>query len=384
MAFWPDIVSNLLPGFALLITCTSLIFLIAMKKASGGFIIAFYTLRAMDLLLGLSLFYAGFHGILLSVYSEQNEQIPPIKCLFTAAHLHFWLFTDSAQILLLTLLCVDQFISVVWTKRHKEFSEYYFNTAFIIILLLFSFISFIPAWINPILLSENSTIKISSFCSMQDVFGQFYYNIQLEIRKWFPIGCIICLFIILIILFSLQLIQKGHFKWSDNNKQSTKLFILILCRIILFTIYIHIPILELPLIMKIILPNYYNNKLNTKSNISIIPNEQKFLQEILIRIWQSLLIGLLEPILDIIFIPQFPAEIFSFFNLNKMKRTWQSVDDPPRQNQIVGSSGFDIFGSFHSITGNIIGEAGIPMELNADIQRSLKFFIRIYQSFYDF
>jgi len=32
------------------------------------------------------------------------------------------IFTDSAQLLLLALLCVDQFISVVWTKRHKEVS----------------------------------------------------------------------------------------------------------------------------------------------------------------------------------------------------------------------------------------------------------------------
>jgi len=30
-----------------LTTCTSLVFLIAMKKASGGFIAAFYTLRVM-------------------------------------------------------------------------------------------------------------------------------------------------------------------------------------------------------------------------------------------------------------------------------------------------------------------------------------------------
>nr|CAD2203153.1 unnamed protein product [Meloidogyne enterolobii] len=317
MRFWPDLVSNLLPGFALLTTCTSLVFLIAMKKASGGFIAAFYTLRVMDLLLGLSLFYAGFHGILLSVYTEQNEQIPPIKCLFTAVHLHFWIFTDSAQLLLLALLCVDQFISVVWTKRHKEFSEYYFNTAFIFFVLILSMFSFIPAWIQPIISSENSTIKVSSFCAMQDVLGQNFYNIQLEIRKWFPFVCIAILCLTALILFSLQLIQKGHFKWSDNNKQSTKLFLLLLCRAFLFIVCVHIPLLELPLVMKTAFPD---RRSSNKLDVSKIPNEQRFLQEILIRIWQSLLIGLFEPLLDAFFLPQFPAEICAFFNLHEVNK----------------------------------------------------------------
>jgi hypothetical protein len=44
----------------------------------------------IDLLLGLSLFYAAFHGILLSVYGNQNEDMPPLRCLFTALHLHIW------------------------------------------------------------------------------------------------------------------------------------------------------------------------------------------------------------------------------------------------------------------------------------------------------
>jgi hypothetical protein len=137
----------------------------------------------VDLLLGFSLFYAGFHGILLSVYADQNESMPPIRCLFTAAHLHIWVFTDSAQFLLLGLLCSDQFISVVWTKRHKEvwwhslnpfqnhlqFSEYYFNFISLLLLLLIASFSLGPAWIQPILDVDNSTIRVSSYCAMQDV-----------------------------------------------------------------------------------------------------------------------------------------------------------------------------------------------------------------------
>jgi len=38
--------ANFYPKFQLT-TCTSLVFLIAMKKTSGGFIAAFYTLRVM-------------------------------------------------------------------------------------------------------------------------------------------------------------------------------------------------------------------------------------------------------------------------------------------------------------------------------------------------
>ncbi|CAK5034428.1 unnamed protein product [Meloidogyne enterolobii] len=166
---------------------------------------------------------------------------------------------------------------------------------------------------------------------MQDVLGQNFYNIQLEIRKWFPFVCIAILCLTALILFSLQLIQKGHFKWSDNNKQSTKLFLLLLCRAILFIVCVHIPLLELPLVMKTAFPDRRSsNKLDVsksffnfeKKNIFYlfkrIPNEQRFLQEILIRIWQSLLIGLFEPLLDAFFLPQFPAEICAFFNLHEV------------------------------------------------------------------
>jgi hypothetical protein len=59
-----------------------------------------------------------------------------------------------------------------------------------------------------------------------------------------------------------------------------------------------------------------------------------------------------------------------------VKRNWQSADDPPAPNKSVGTSGWDIFGSFHSMTGNIVGEAGIPLELNADIQRSVSFYYK--------
>lgn len=92
---------------------------------------------------------------------------------------------------------------------------------------------------EPILVAENSSILVSSYCAMQDVssgfwlhqmnenvlmkaFGNDFYAIQLEVRKWFPLigTAALCLLIVLICI--LQFSQKGRFKWSDNNMQSTQ------------------------------------------------------------------------------------------------------------------------------------------------------------------
>lgn len=48
MPFWPDLVFQVLPGFGLVSSCTSLVYLLAMRKAQlDGFFAAIYALRAM-------------------------------------------------------------------------------------------------------------------------------------------------------------------------------------------------------------------------------------------------------------------------------------------------------------------------------------------------
>uniref|UniRef100_A0A914I414 Uncharacterized protein n=1 Tax=Globodera rostochiensis TaxID=31243 RepID=A0A914I414_GLORO len=83
-----------------------------------------------------------------------------------------------------------------------------------------------------------------------------------------------------------------------------------------------------------------------------------------------------QPLLDVLLLPEFLKKIGDFFNLTELKRTWQSADDPPVPNRSVATSGWDMFGSFHSHTGNIIGEAGLPMQLNASVQRSVSFYYK--------
>ncbi|KAL3090082.1 hypothetical protein niasHS_006534 [Heterodera schachtii] len=89
-----------------------------------------------------------------------------------------------------------------------------------------------------------------------------------------------------------------------------------------------------------------------------------------------LMLDFSQPLLDALLLPDFLKRIGEFFNLTEMKRTWQSADDPPLPNRSAATSGWDLFGSFHSTTGNIIGDAGIPMELNADKQRSVSFYYK--------
>ncbi|KAI3420979.1 hypothetical protein GPALN_014606 [Globodera pallida] len=246
---WPDLIFRLLPGVGLLSTCAALTFLVALRRVQmDGFLAVIYVQRVLDLLLGLSLFYAGFHGIHLSVQygSEQDaHQMPPIQCLFTALHLHIWVYTDSAQLLLLTLLCVDQFISVAWTKRHKEFSEYYFHPGVLAVLLVCASGAFVPAWHAPIRLADNGTVQISSFCEMPETFGQHFYGIYLLVRELAPVPAIGALSATAFAVLTLQLIQRGRFKWSDNNCQSAKCLLLILCRSLLLLAAVHLPLATL-------------------------------------------------------------------------------------------------------------------------------------------
>lgn len=48
------------------------------------------------------------------------------------------------------------------------------------------------------------------------------------------------------------------------------------------------------------------------------------------------------------------------------------LDDPPLPKH-VGAVGLE-FGSWYSTTGNIIGEAGVPYEVDADKQRSVSYY----------
>ncbi|CAD5226638.1 unnamed protein product [Bursaphelenchus xylophilus] len=102
--------------------------------------------------------------------------------------------------------------------------------------------------------------------------------------------------------------------------------------------------------------------------------QQDQIVEIALRISYSVTFGVLEPLILFKVFPEYRTEFYNFFlrYSHNTKRTWQSAEDPP-DSKNIGGEGLD-FGSWYSSAGNIIGEAGLPYEMNADKQKSVSFY----------
>ncbi|KAI1729905.1 Serpentine Receptor, class TX [Ditylenchus destructor] len=354
----PDFVYKILPVFGFLLFTSSSIYVVVMRKQKGGILMAVYYMQCLDVLLGLSLFYMGFHGVFIGVYSDESDEVQPFTCLFTALHLHIWCFVDAAGVALLSIMCFDQVISVIWSKTHKGISEYYSQVPCICFILVLSSGVFVPAWMEPIKLSNNSTITISPFCMFDDVVGSEFYDMDLAIRKLSPIIEIAILAFAGFSLLVLQLSQSWSFKWSDNNRDSSKFYYYTLIRCILLLVSMYMPL-----------------GMFAWSSEPAVPGREfrDGSKEIALRVSQAVFLGLLQPLNNLFVLPRFRSQLLEFCGAKEHARTWQSADDPPAMKTIEGKDGL-YFGSWYSTAGNIIGEAGVPYELDAEKQRSVSFF----------
>lgn len=96
--------------------------------------------------------------------------------------------------------------------------------------------------------------------------------------------------------------------------------------------------------------------------------------EYIIRFSQGVAYGIIQPGPSILLLPKYYEALKVFWNkyAHNTKRNWESADDPPvNKNQ---NSSDPVFGSWYSSAGNICGEAGVPVEFNADKQRSISFY----------
>uniref|UniRef100_A0A915CU57 Uncharacterized protein n=1 Tax=Ditylenchus dipsaci TaxID=166011 RepID=A0A915CU57_9BILA len=330
----PDVVYKLLPFFGFIICATSFLYL--------------------DFVFGLSLFYMGFHGVFTGVYSDETEQVQPYKCLYKAVHLHIWCFVDAANLALLIMVSLDQLVSVIWSKTHKDIAHYYFHLATIVCILLGCSVVLVPASVQYSLeLAANSSVTVSPYCCLEEVFGQQFYVIQLASRKWLPLAAISLLAITGFALLALQLSQNWNFKWSDNNMESSKFYYYTLIRSVLMAACMHIPIF-----------------LFQRTSLVLDDSSSR---EVVFRVAQALLLGIVQPISNLFVLPRFFPTVNELFAGKEAERDWQGADDPPMPKNTDGKPGM-FFGSWYSSTGNIIGEAGVPYELNADKQRSVSFY----------
>ena len=96
------------------------------------------------------------------------------------------------------------------------------------------------------------------------------------------------------------------------------------------------------------------------------------------RVSYALVVPIFQPMWHLMIIEKYSENIGMFFNRYSYntERRWQSMNDPPLERTAVNRVHLDRhgdvnpFGSWYSNTGNIAGEAGVPV----DQQRSVSFY----------
>ncbi|KAI6176128.1 hypothetical protein M3Y97_00764900 [Aphelenchoides bicaudatus] len=344
----PAFIFELLPAFGFLLCITSFSYLWLMRSKQSGVFVTVYAFQVLDTILGITLFYAGFHGSAVLANTDDNTFVRPIQC-YIAFHISGWCVLDVTSAAILLILCFDQIISVLYSKTHKNISSFYLQPFMMFLLFVLSFGILKPAWSYAIDNSENSTILISPFCSMYTVFDDDFYQIELAIRMFAPLISLGMLFLAALILLCYQLSQNWQFKWSDNNDESVRCFNFALIRTLLTVFAIHSPVW------------FLKPKLDGAD-------------EICLRMFYAGVMAIVQPLILLKLFPDYLSEIRKFFFNHSNKRNWQSAEDPPTENdKKIG--GLD-FGSWYSTGGNILGEAGVPyvIELDAERQKSISFY----------
>jgi len=105
---------------------------------------------------------------------------------------------------------MDQLISAVSTRLHSILSPFYFDSCGIASLLLLSSLALVPAWARPVELVNNTTETVSPYCSMDEVFGEEFYDWEVLARMWVPLASLGVMALATVFLLSLR-VRHG---WS--------------------------------------------------------------------------------------------------------------------------------------------------------------------------
>uniref|UniRef100_A0A1I7XDN5 G_PROTEIN_RECEP_F1_2 domain-containing protein n=1 Tax=Heterorhabditis bacteriophora TaxID=37862 RepID=A0A1I7XDN5_HETBA len=271
---------------------------------------AFQTMQyfaVVDLIAGMATIYSGFHGVVITIYGNTGE-----------------------------------------------ISSFYLNWKVICVLALLSCGSLIPAFTFPFENMHNSSVHIPSLCRFDEVVGSEYYLAHVLAMQWVPIAGVGLLALTLIIYAVRQTRQKWSYNWSENNSHTKQLFATAFLRCFLAGVSVHVPLLF----------------------VSRSPkgSEMETLKDFLIRLSYYIIVPILQPLWYVFIMPEFHTNISMLFNQYSYntERKWQSADDPPREPHHVDIHGdVNPFGSWYSTTGNIAGEAGVPVVGN---ERSISFY----------
>ncbi|CAJ0601737.1 unnamed protein product [Cylicocyclus nassatus] len=347
-----DLLYDLLPVLGFVLFGSSILILVVMRKSTGAFRFTVW-FAVNDLLVGLATIYAGFYGVVLTIYGKSGEMVTPSRCLLPAIHVPAWLFFDVFHLLLLLMFCFDRLMLMFVPVAYSRVSAVYLNWAIFFILFVASGAFVSPAFALSIESLRNESIVIPSICRLADVTGENYYLMHTLAMQWVPLAGMACVMLSLLMYGIRRTRQKWSYNWSEESENSKQLYVAIFLRCLLMVFSVHVPLLFL----------YRTPSMNQLDDI----------KDFLVRIPYYTFVGALQPLWYVLAMPEFSNNIRLLFNQygQNTERKWQSADDPPQSVDNMDPHGdVNPWGSWYSSAGNVTGEAGLPL----GNERSISFY----------
>ncbi|CAI5449420.1 unnamed protein product [Caenorhabditis angaria] len=349
-----DLIYEILPVIGFGIISISIFIIIVMRKCEKSLMFCLF-FAISDLLTGIAVIINGFYGVIVTIYGSSIEQIQPINCFYRAPHITILIFTDYLHLLILCCFTIDRFIQILVPVSYGRICEVLINWKLFAFLSICAIFPSVPAFQFAVEAHENVTIRIGSHCRFDEVVGDSFYLSHILKIQWIPIACLGTLSSTLLIYIIRQSKHKWSYNWSEEIGTTKQLFGTIFMRCFLSGLSVHIPLLLI--------------------SRTTQGHQMLLLKDYLIRISYWIFVIIFQPIWYLMILTKFQQNVNLLFNKysDNTQRNWQSADDPPVEG---GAAHLDRhgspnpFGSWYSMTGNIAGEAGVPV----GNQRSVSFY----------
>ncbi|CCD62049.1 G-protein coupled receptors family 1 profile domain-containing protein [Caenorhabditis elegans] len=340
-----DLLYEVLPVIGFAIIASSVLIIIVMRKETKNSLIFCLCFAISDLLSGIGTLIDGFYGVIVTIYGNTVEAISPFDCLLRAINVPIFLITDYLHVLLLAAFAIDRLIQIIFPVSYGKFYSYFINWKLFILLIFASTGLSVQGWVFPLDSRFNSSVRVMSQCRFDEVVGEEYYLKHILTVQWSPIICVGILFLNIVLYCIRQSKHKWSYNWSEEGKTTKQLFATIFIRCFLSGLSVHVPLLVIA---------------RTTEGHELIA-----IKDHIIRVSYWIFVIIFQPLWHFLILSSFQSNVYSLFNRysENTERKWQSANDPPED----GATHLDRhgspnpFGSWYSMTGNITGEAGLPV-----------------------
>ncbi|CAJ0930866.1 unnamed protein product, partial [Mesorhabditis belari] len=364
-----DLIYEFLPVIGFGMCASSIFVLIVMRGSKDAFkFLQFFAF--VDLISGITMIFAGFHGVIHTIYGAAGEMIQPWQCMGSGWHLPMWIFTDALHLSLMFCFTLDRLFLIIVPIQYLKIANFYLHKRLLIVPFAGSLAYLYPVFQDASANSDNKTLSISSLCHLEEVIGEETYTLHTVLLQFIPIGCVLGCFLILLIYMIRHLKQRWSYNWSEATDITKQLLLVLSVRCFLFGVSVHLPLL-------------FIHKGSTA--------EMAILRDFFIRICLAICVTIASPILLSSLCPQFSHNVYMLFNKysHNTKRQWQSASDPPKGEALDHEEGdhpgkdefadaaVNMFGSFYSATGAPmgLGETGGNNHVDrANHERSISFY----------